>query len=144
MNAISNELPLFMQEGGEKKIEKLRTELKTYLNLLNANPQQILKNHTYMALNPDTLNPEEVGEQMASDIKKWWNTTDTKREIREWLCSGNHKVDGKSWCCGSMGSRWADKRINGRPVRFAFYADKDQKPQHLKHLAYSIIIDASY
>jgi hypothetical protein len=141
---IKEELPLFMREGGEAEIERRRKELETYLKLLNKNPEQMLRNHTFVALNPATLNPEQVGEQQVKDIKEWFAKPQTKMEIWEWLHCGKHKADGKSWNCGFMGSRWADKKINGRPVRFAFYADKDQKPEHLKHLAYSIVLDPSY
>jgi hypothetical protein len=140
---IKEELPLFMRDGGEEEIERRRKELETYLNLLNKNPEQMIRGHTYVALNPETLNPAQVGEQQAKDIRKWFDTPLTKIEIREWLGCGKHKADGKSWNCGFMGSRWADKKINGRQVRFAFYADKDKKPAELKHLAYSIVIDAS-
>jgi hypothetical protein len=141
---VSNNLPLFMREGGMEEIARRRKELETYLKLLNANPAQMIRGHTLVVLNPTTLDPNEVGEQQAKDIQKWFDTPKTKQEIREWLGCGKHKVDGKSWCAGDMGSRWADKKINGRQVRFAFYADKDQKPEHLKHLAYTIAIDASY
>lgn len=140
---VSEDLPLFMREGGEAEIEKRRKELETYLKLLNANPEQMIRGHTLVVLNPSTLDPELVGEQQARDIRKWFDTPKTKQEINLWLGCGTHKADGKSWNCGFMGSRWADKKINGRMVRFAFYADKDQKPAHLKHLAYTIAIDAS-
>ena len=140
---VSEDLPLFMREGGEAEIEKRRKELETYLKLLNANPAQMIRGHTLVVLNPSTLDPELVGEQQARDIRKWFDTPKTKQEINMWLGCGTHKADGKSWNCGFMGSRWADKKINGRMVRFAFYADKDQKPAHLKHLAYTIAIDAS-
>ena len=140
---VSEDLPLFMREGGEAEIEKRRKELETYLKLLNANPEQMIRGHTLVVLNPSTLDAGLVGEQQAKDIQKWFDTPKTKQEIREWLGCGTHKADGKSWNCGFMGSRWADKKINGRMVRFAFYADKDQKPAHLKHLAYTIAIDAS-
>jgi len=140
---VSNDLPLFMREGGMEEIARRRKELETYLKLLNANPEQMIRGHTLVILNPATLDPNQVGEQQAKDIRKWFDTPQTKQEINRWLGCGTHKVDGKSWCAGEMGSRWADKKINGRQVRFAFYADKDQKPEHLKHLAYSIAIDAS-
>jgi len=140
---VKDELPLFMREGGEEEIEKRRKELETYLKLLNANPQQMIAKHTLVCLNPATIDPNEVGAEQARDIKKWFDTPKTKQEIREWFGCGKHKADGKSWNCGFMGSRWADKKINGRMVRFAFYADKDKKPAHLKHLAYSIVLDAS-
>jgi hypothetical protein len=140
---VSNDLPLFMREGGMEEIARRRKELETYLKLLNANPEQMIRGHTLVMLNQATLDPNQVGEQQAKDIRKWFDTPQTKQEINRWLGCGTHKVDGKSWCAGEMGSRWADKKINGRQVRFAFYADKDQKPEHLKHLAYSIAIDAS-
>ncbi|NQX03141.1 hypothetical protein HQ447_20985, partial [bacterium] len=139
---VSNDLPLYMREGGEAEIEKRRKELETYLRLLNADPSTMINKHTFVCLNPATLDPSAVGEQQAKDIKEWFGDK-TQREINRWLGCGTHKVDGKSWSCGFLGSRWADKKINGRQVRFAFYADKDQKPEHLKHLAYSIAIDAS-
>jgi len=140
---VSSELPLFMREGGDVEIEKRRKELETYLKLLNANPEQMIRGHTLVMLNPATLDAGMVGAEQARDIQKWFDTPKTKQEIREWLGCGKHKADGKSWNCGFMGSRWADKKINGRMVRFAFYADKDTKPAHLKHLAYTISIDAS-
>lgn len=140
---VSNDLPLYMREGGEAEIDRRRKELETYLNLLNRNPEQMIRGHTLVVLNPSTLDAGLVGEQQAKDIRKWFDTPKTKQEINMWLGCGTHKADGKSWNCGFLGSRWADKKINGRQVRFAFYADKDQKPEHLKHLAYTIAIDAS-
>ena len=142
-SSISTETPLFMREGGEAEIDRRRKELATYLKLLNANPEQMIRNHTFVCLNPSTLDPKMVGEEQANEIKRWFGTEQTKRELKQWLGCGTHKVDGKSWSCGFLGSRWADKKINGRMVRFAFYADKDEKPDHLKHLSYSIMLDAS-
>ena len=140
---VSSELPLYMREGGEAEIEKRRKELETYLKLLNSDPATMINKHTLVILNQATLDAELVGEQQVKDIKKWFANPKTQQEINRWLGCGTHKADGKSWNCGFMGSRWADKMINGRQVRFAFYADKDQKPAHLKHLAYSIVLDPS-
>jgi len=139
---ISTDLPLYMREGGKEEIQRRKKELETYLKLLNADPATMINNHTFVCLNPATLDPEMVGEQQAKDIREWFGDK-TQEELNRWLGCRTHKVDGKSWCCGELGSRWADKKINGRQVRFAFYADKDQKPEHLKHLAYSIVLDAS-
>jgi hypothetical protein len=139
---ISTDLPLYMREGGKEEIQRRRKELETYLKLLNRDPATMINKHTFVCLNPATLDPEMVGEQQAKDIREWFGDK-TQEELNRWLGCGTHKVDGKSWCCGELGSRWADKKINGRQVRFAFYADKDQKPEHLKHLAYSIVLDAS-
>ena len=139
---ISTDLPLYMREGGKEEIQRRKKELETYLKLLNRDPATMINKHTFVCLNPATLDPEMVGEQQAKDIREWFGDK-TQEELNRWLGCGTHKVDGKSWCCGELGSRWADKKINGRQVRFAFYADKDQKPEHLKHLAYSIVLDAS-
>ena len=38
------------------------------------------------------------------------------------LNKSNHKVDGDKWCCGGLGSRWADTTLNGKKVRIAFYS----------------------
>ena len=139
---ISTDLPLYMREGGREEIQRRKKELETYLRLLNADPATMINKHTFVCLTPATLDPEMVGEKQAKEIREWFGDK-TQMEINRWLGCGTHKVDGKSWCCGELGSRWADKKINGRQVRFAFYADKDQKPEHLKHLAYSLVIDAS-
>lgn len=139
---VSTELPLYMREGGEAEIQRRKKELETYLKLLNADPATMINKHTFVCLNPATLDPSAVGEKQAKEIREWFGDK-TQMEMNRWLGCGTHKVDGKSWSCGFLGSRWADKKINGRQVRFAFYADKDQKPEHLKHLAYSLVIDAS-
>ena len=137
-------LPLFMQEGGEAKIAQLSRELTVYLNLLNADPATMIRDYTLVALNPDTVKPHCVGKEQARDIQSWFDSKKTKKELFEWFGCGTHTVDGKSWCCGGMGSRWADKEINGRKVRFAFYKpEKNIMPEQLKHCRYQIILDAS-
>ena len=122
---ISKETPLFLQEGGEEKINNLRKELQVFLNLLNANPHAIL-DKTYITLNPHTLNPLEVGQEEADAIRAWWLNQDTKVAIHELFLNRKHKLAGEKvkegdWCCGFLGSRWCDITLNGRRCRLAFF-----------------------
>ena len=126
MTAIHiNELPLFLREGGQNEIELRRKELKVYLKLLKLNPRHMIEDRTFIALNPHTLNPCEVGEKEANDIKNWWNA-ETQNKVCIWLDTNDHKCNGKfgNWSCGDMGSRWADCEINGRNCRLAYYTRK--------------------
>jgi hypothetical protein len=53
----------------------------------------------------------------------WWRNRTTKLALHDFLLDKkNYKVNGKIWCNGFLGSRWADTKINGESVRFAFYS----------------------
>jgi len=147
---IMEGLPLFMTEEGEKEIDMRRKELETYVKLLSKTPRDII-NRTFVNLNPHTLNPNEVGQKDAAEIKEWWSKKETHKAVIEWFSTNKHKVNGKfgNWSCGFMGSRWADCLINGRKCRFAFYSRKynpSSFPEQMerdtgKVLNYAIMID---
>ena len=145
----STELPLFLQDGGDERVEERRKELETYVKVLNKNPLEILEK-TFKILNPWTLDPKEVGEEEAKKIDTWFGET-TNHEFYKWIFNNNHKVNGKfnNWSSGFMGSRWADTEINGRRCRIAFYSRKhnpqsfppDMKMQLGKRYDYILEVD---
>lgn len=117
-------MPLFLRDDGEKEIAKRKKELEVFVKLWNDAPENIF-DKTAVCLNPHTLNPSEVGEEEAKKIKEWFNET-TQRAVMFWLVHTKHKVNGKfgGWSNGSLGSRWADCKIEGRNCRIAFYSRK--------------------
>jgi len=118
----STDLPWFMTTEGEAIIERNKKELTVFLRLLNKDAGTFIRNHVGIILNPWSLDADEVGEKAAEDNRKWWkNNNITYYDFIQWLFSENHKVDGKSWCNGNMGSRWADINCNGKRCRVAFY-----------------------
>jgi hypothetical protein len=122
MTTISTELPLFLQEGGEKKLDDLRKELKTFLDLINNGHAVRLIPEMTVMLEPDTRNAEYVGQREAEEITEWFGKMDTKKAINDAIFRNDHKIDGKDWSAGFLGSRWMDRTINGRRCRFAFYS----------------------
>lgn len=117
-------MPLFLRDDGEEHIAKRKKELEVYVKLWNSAPENIF-DKTALLLNPHTLDPNEVGAEEARKIKEWFNET-TKRAVMFWLVHTKHKVNGKfgGWSNGSLGSRWADCKIEGRNCRIAFYSRK--------------------
>lgn len=111
---VRDELPMFLQDGGEEKLNVRRKELEVFVKLLKTAPLSVLQK-TQVFLNPCV---EGYGD--------WWRHPDTKRGVKEWLLMNNHKVNGKfgNWSAGFLGSRWADCEINGKNCRFAFYSRK--------------------
>lgn len=144
MTTTSNELPLFLQDGGEDIIEALRKELKVFLDLINKGHAERLIPQMTVMLNPHTLNPEEVGQEEADKITEWFGKTETRWEIKDAIWRNNHKINGKDWSVGFLGSRWMDRTINGRRCRFAFYS-KTHDPETFKSAPegqkYLIVID---
>jgi hypothetical protein len=135
---VCNETPLFLQDDGEKILEKRRKELEVFVKVLNLQPIAIL-GKTFTFLNQATLNPNEVGETLAKAIKDWWNKKETKDAIQYWIFGGKHKVNGEfnNWSSGYLGSRWADTKLNGRKCRIAFYSrinDPHQFPPHMEEV----------
>jgi hypothetical protein len=128
MNA-STDLPLFLTPGGEAIIERNRKELTVFLNLLNKDTGSFIRNHVGIIINPWSLDANEVGEKAAENNKNWWvENNKTCFDFTQWLFSGKHRINGKSWCNGNMGSRWADIDCNGKRCRVAFYnKEKIQK-----------------
>ena len=136
MSAIltTNELPLYLQDGGKAEINTRKKELDAYLSLLKSFPREMLE-RTFIAINPHALRPEEVGEKEADAIKKWWEDGATKQQFCIWMDTNDHKINGKygNWSCGFLGSRWADCDINGRRCRLAFYTRKNN-PTSLQNI----------
>jgi len=149
---LSNELPLFLQDGGEDTLAVLRKELEVFTKLLTDAPRSLLPK-TLITLNPYCVVPDEVGEEEATAIQTWWDTDATRRKVFEFLfrkeTTGKpHKVNGKfgEWSAGFMGSRWADCEINGRNCRIAFYSRKTNPSSFTeermdKKYNYALIID---
>jgi len=147
---ISTETPLYLQNGGEAKLEAKLKEMEVYLNVLNNIPRQIL-DKTLTTLNPATLNARWVGEVEAEKVNAWWNDKETDRAFYSWILSGNHEVNDMfgNWSTGRLGSRWADTRINNRNCRIAFYSrkhDSSQFPPNMeqvlgKRYDYAMVID---
>jgi len=144
MTTINNETPLFLQDGGEKILDDIRKELKVFLDLINKGYAERLIPQMTVMLNPHTLNPEVVGKEEAVKIEEWFGKKPTNREIRDAIWRNNHKIDGKDWNAGFLGSRWMDRTINGRRCRFAFYS-RTFNPETFKSapegLKYMIVID---
>ena len=122
MTTTSNELPLFLQDEGDKKLDALRKELKVFLDLINKGHAERLIPQMTMMLNPHTLNPAEVGQEEADSITEWFGKTETRREINDAIFRNDHKINGKDWSAGLFGSRWMDRTVAGRRCRFAFYS----------------------
>jgi hypothetical protein len=122
---IQEGLPLYMRDGGKEVIGERRKELETYLKLLSIEPYDMLQ-RTFIIINPHTLDPQEVGQEEATAIEKWWMNKETKQKLIDWFRTNEHKVNGKfgNWSAGFLGSRWADTEINGRNCRLAFYSRK--------------------
>lgn len=120
---ISTELPMCMREGGEELIAKRKKELEVYVKLLVEKPLSVLTT-TATFLNPYATHPAEVGQEQADTITSWWSIPKTQDDMKRWLFTNKHKVNGKfgNWNNGFLGSRWADVEINGRKCRVAFYS----------------------
>lgn len=128
-------IPFFMRPDGEAIIARRQKELETFLKCLESYPLNtiLLKDKTLMFFNPNEKQPEG-----------WWNSRTTKEALLDFLLnSANHKVDGKIWNNGFLGSRWADTILNGHGVRIAFYTRKgDPKilPWAQKHYDYALMV----
>lgn len=111
---VREELPMFLQEGGEEKLDVRRKELEVFVKLLKTAPLSVLPK-TMVCLNPCVEGYED-----------WWGHPATKSGVKRWLLGNDHKVNGKfgNWSAGFLGSRWADCEINGKNCRFAFYSRK--------------------
>jgi hypothetical protein len=83
-------------------------ELEAYLSLVAKSPQMMMVKTTYLVETSD---------------EKWAQNDKTTRDILRYIHT-HRKVDGKEWCCGEFGSRWADTAINGKQCRMCFYSKK--------------------
>jgi len=115
---ISTELPLFLQEGGDEILENRGKELESYLHSISQHNPNYIKNfdeNTYLtANNPDNTNNFE------------------QAKLRKFLFDPeNHKVDGKIWNNGFLGSRWVDTKLGKYKVRIAFYS-RQYSPEMFK------------
>lgn len=135
-------VPFFMREGGEEIANKRQKELETFLKCLETFPLNniILKEKTIMAHNGGNAH------------NSWFHNCTTKNELLDFLLNPkNHKVDGKIWSNGFLGSRWADTELNGRMCRIAFYTRKNDPntfasfPESVRDIKdYAIIICPDY
>ena len=94
-------------------VHKQRTkELEVFIALLN-NPFFVMSKVNILA-NPDD------GVDFAKFIKQ------NRDDVFLWITQTEHKMldKGGQWCCGCMGSRWADITVGGKLVRIAFYSRK--------------------
>jgi len=106
-------VPLFMRDGGEAILQRRGKELETYLKCLENKSIvcPLLYDKTIMFVSTQDVS-----------IIAWWKQNETKTALIEFLSDKkNHKL-GKIWNNGFLGSRWADTKINGESVRFAFYS----------------------
>lgn len=109
-------VPLYMRDNGEEVCSQRKRELETFLKCLETYPLNsvILKKKTVIC---------HDGEE---EHNAWWKNSITQEAFMDFLLdSKNHKVNGKIWCNGFLGSRWADTVLNGRKVRIAFYTKKN-------------------
>jgi len=141
------ELPMFLQEGGEMELNERRKELEVFVKLLKTAPRVILSK-TKVLLNPDALKQAKVGVEMAKTLDAWWKLTCAGGGMSDWLMNNDHKVNGKfgNWSAGFLGSRWADCDISGRRCRIAFYSRKTD-PQifpQAGHKMYKTLIGVNY
>jgi hypothetical protein len=108
-------VPMFLRNDGDELIDKRGKELETFLKCLETYP-----------LNAVILNEKSlIYHSGGSAYNTWFSNRTTKDALLEFLKNPkNHKVDGKKWCNGFLGSRWADTEINGKKCRIAFYSNK--------------------
>ena len=135
-------VPLYMRDNGEELSAQRGKELKTFLKCLETNPLNSI------ILRDKTLIFHDGGEEHTD----WWRNRTTKLALHDFLLDKkNHKVNGKVWCNGFLGSRWADTKLNGRKVRIAFYSKRNDPkmfasfPEEVKQgKDYAIIIMVEY
>ena len=130
----TNETPLFLQDSIE--YNKLHTELKNFIQLLNNDPHTTL-DKTYTTIHPHSLNTLYVGQKETNTIRDWWFNQETKQQLYQLFINRKHKVaDEKAkdgdWCCGFQGSRWCDITINKRRCRLEFYTKSSNPTSFLK------------
>jgi len=89
--------------------------LETFLKCLESYPLDdvILRNRTLKFYDGD------------DECDEWFSNDSTSEDLFGFLLDeNNHKVDGKIWCNGFLGNRWADTKLNGRMCRLALYTMK--------------------
>jgi len=135
-------VPLFMREGGEEISTKRQKELECFLKCLETYPLNSV------ILKEKTIIYQDGGEEHTA----WWRNRTTKDELMDFLLNPkNHKVNGKIWCNGFLGSRWADTKLNGRMCRLAFYTKKNDPKMFASFPAevsggkdYAIVVGVNY
>ena len=108
------------------KIERMTQELITFDSMISSDNIRLknsVTDKTRFVINPDTLDPREVGTKKANELTQWWNDYNTKIEIKSILTKPK-KVDGNpnNWSVGCFGSRWCDVVINKRLTRVGFHS----------------------
>lgn len=104
-------VPMFLREGGEELLDRRGKELETFLKCLEspALSKVILREKTVIYHCGGTR------------FSSWWESS--REPLMEFLTDKkNHKVDGKKWNNGILGSRWADVELSGRKCRVGFYS----------------------
>ena len=110
-------LPLTLQEGGDKIMADKKKELKAYLKCLEnfETAKLILAEKTLLMLNPND-----------AEVADWYRSETTGRAIINFMTDkNNHKIDGKKWNNGEFGSRWINTILNGKDIRLCFYSKKN-------------------
>ena len=110
----------------EEEIEILCNELKTFVEMLNTNPQELLTKQVLLMISSSLIDEDIVSKDEAKDILNWWKDSITTKQLMEFLFKRDHKVNGdyNNWSCGFLGSRWVDTIINQKDCRIAFYSRK--------------------
>lgn len=115
-------VPMFLREGGEELVDRRGKELETFLKCLESFP-----------LNKVILREKSVIYHTGGEgFSSWWDSA--RDPLMDFLMDKkNHKVDGKKWNNGILGSRWADVELVGRKCRISFYSKKSD-PQNFEKM----------
>ena len=107
----------------EEEIEIWCNELKTFVEMLNTNPQELLTKQVLLMISPSLIDEDK---DEAKDILNWWKDSITTKQLMEFLFKRDHKVNGdyNNWSCGFLGSRWADTKINQKIVALLSIQEK--------------------
>ena len=161
-NIIDNLQHMFID-----KVGLLRTELKTFLELLNEDTENAIR-RTRVCRAKASYDVElgHVDERTRKANVKWWEAKQTREELFSFLKKRDHNINSTygNWCYGKMWSRylwkdcfdspelvrndkglmaWVDTNFNGREVRMFFYSRKLKS--RLKPLFdYYLVIDPEH
>jgi hypothetical protein len=131
----------------EEHLKNLRKELELFLKFITCGCGRAgavsIKEKTIIALNPFVFT--ELPDNVSGKMMEWFKDFQTQHEFLTWLVNNNHLVDGSegNWSVGQFGSRWCDKKFNGRYCRIAFYSKKNDEGGWFRDPTknYAIIID---
>lgn len=126
----------------------LRKELEFWTDMMSSGVPQLvgaIVKKTLFAINPYSFDENEVGEETALAMRKWWGEKATGDEMKA-ILQTKMKIDGtpRNWSCGDMGSRWCDVIINRRLTRVSFISRKHNRfPNNAPEKDYMIELDAT-